>query len=157
MSPEFPAGVLRQLYSTTAPNEAIPLHRGPLQFEQNGRSWKGEGEIRHRWLPSPAIYFSIPGAEPSQVPPHIGAGRLLVRDRGFGFGAAVSSLNQRGGTDGISLSMRGRSTEVATVSPTASIQKLFFHLPNFHAYISPRTAQSGPNYSVRQTVFSACR
>ncbi len=38
-------------YTTPAINGAVELYRGPMQVEQDGKSYAGEGVIRFEWLP----------------------------------------------------------------------------------------------------------
>jgi hypothetical protein len=57
-------------------NDPIRLYSGVIEFTQNGATFKAEGDIFLRWLPTPRIRFEVP-AVPSDT--HPGLGEIALR------------------------------------------------------------------------------
>lgn len=115
---------LEALYATSSPNETVELYSGELILSLNGQEMTGSGRILLKWLPSPRAIFEIDSLA-GFVP--LDEGDIYVP--ALNYSCPVSVLHSS-----LFSGPCGGSIRDQRVPVSGMVDRIIYHLPNFHHY-----------------------
>jgi hypothetical protein len=132
-------------YMTEAVNAPVDLYSGSLTLRPDEGGSPGEGRIFLRWLPQPRAAFEV--SDVGLVPrlSDDGDDQLSVEDLGSSCRVAILSASYLG----------GRFSGVLRDDPRLpgkQVERVTFHLPNFHAYMGDAIRHEGGGVSAGRLV-----
>jgi hypothetical protein len=148
MENSYPTAITPK-YQTGKVNEEIPLYEGRMTLVRGSSAVDGRGQLTWVWQPDPIVRFEW---RPDPAPIfHPLPGDYGVRINGYqdSTGILVGSWME----PDRALCIRGFLTgSLCEGQPDAKIEKLRFHVPNYHNYMgTPVAYQSGIGYPGRLT------
>jgi hypothetical protein len=121
-------------YSTSKANEDITLYSGGLSLTLRGHASHGEGRVFLKWLPSPEVRLEAQLSEASTQPPlalwvgmKVDLNSPFIKERVLVTSSTISS--------GTPLATVNGRLERTPPTPTRNIDRVLFHVPNFHPYM----------------------